>query len=159
WTRIRIPNVGLQDPPYTKQLAVPSNDTTKPDFSILGTQGEYDLSIAVDPLNPNIAYVGGQASTGFIQIDVTAISDPYALFLSNDRVQTTDGTDPAADSGKLQLATIDPVNYLLTPSWPVNPLSTPLINALADPFAPFVNDAVTTIGNAGRFVNTGAGAR
>lgn len=161
WTRIRIPNVGLQAPPYAIPVPVPSNDTTKPDYSILGNQGEYDVDAAVDPTNPNVVYVGGQSRSGFIRIDTTGISDPYALYLSNDRVQNSDGTEPAADSGKLQLSTIDPVNWLpplIFPPIP-NPLSMPYINLLADPLAPFVNNAVTVVDSTSRFANTGSGVR
>src|SRR5439155_5242628 len=111
WTRVRIPSVGFKAQPFLIEVGVPSNDTTKPDDSILGSQGEYDVDAAVDPTNPNILYVGGQGGTGFLRVDTTGISDPYALYLANDRVQTANGTEPAADSGVLQLATIDPVNW------------------------------------------------
>src|SRR5438445_9502271 len=107
WTKIPFPTIGLQSPPSIIAFPVPTNDTTKPDYSILGTQGSYDIDVAIDPTNPNILYVGGQARYGFIRLDATGVSDPYALYLGNDRVQTTNGTEPAADSGMLRLATID----------------------------------------------------
>src|SRR5437773_3634635 len=94
-----------------------------------------------------------------LRVDTTAVSDPYAFYLSNDRVQgaATGATEPPNDSGKLVLAAIDPVNFVTTtPFWYINPLSvfeaglvlglpdgTPFINLLADPFAPFADDAVT----------------
>src|SRR5262249_52790440 len=44
--------------------------------------------IGVDPTNPNIVYVGGsrdQAPSGFVRVDVSAISDTHSFFLANDR--------------------------------------------------------------------------
>src|SRR5579871_1389555 len=155
WTKIDIPSYYLS----AFNLYIPTNDTTKFDFPVLGTQGEYDVDIAVDPNNPNIAYVGGMGAAGFIRIDTTGVSDPYAIYKSNDRVGPTDMGDPAPDSGKLNLSTVDPVNFVIAPRYAINPESTPYINLLADPFAPFQNDTTVIVGNTNRIVNTGTGAK
>ena len=65
WTQVRIPTL----PPSTSgtQSPRPSPPTTsrQPDYPILGgggqlaAQGNYDLTLAVDPTNPNIVYLGG----------------------------------------------------------------------------------------------------
>src|SRR5438105_13636176 len=79
--------------------------------------------------------------------------------MGQDRVTTVNGTEPANDSGKLQLSTTDPVNFVIAPSWPTNPVSTPMINVVANPFAPFEVDTLTVIGNTTRIANSGSGVR
>jgi len=76
WTQILIPIAG----------GLPTNDYTQPEYDPLATskfpQANYNISLTVDPSNPNVIYVGGvdyaQPQGGLIRIDTTLISDPYA---------------------------------------------------------------------------------
>src|SRR5262249_32314370 len=60
-----------------------------------GTQGNYDVSFAIDPNDPNLVYIGGTNTGinsppgGLIRVDVTTLSDPYALV-------AYDNSDPGA---------------------------------------------------------------
>ena len=71
---------------------IPTNDDSiAANFDVFGgngasaghlpAQGNYDSTLAIDPTNQNILYMGGTADPnpyGFIRIDTTTISDPYA---------------------------------------------------------------------------------
>ena len=61
WTQVRIATV----PPLTAanfNQAIPTNDVTQPDYAIIGSgvaaRAIYDITLAVDPTNPNIVYLG-----------------------------------------------------------------------------------------------------
>jgi hypothetical protein len=52
------------------------------------------------------------------------------------------------------------VNFMIAPAGGlIAPFATPYINVLADPFAPFVNDTLTLVGNTTQIANTGSGIR
>src|ERR1700736_4205034 len=98
------------------EVAIPTNDSTTPKydpFSGGGSfpgQGNYDVSFAVDPLNPHIVYMGGTVDgppTGFLRIDTTGVSDPYALFLASDRNTTASGV---TDNGRPRNTIADPIS-------------------------------------------------
>ena len=83
WTKVRLPVKG------TGQNQIPTNDdSVATNFSVTGgtspsfpAQGNYDISLAVDPNNAAVVYMGGTADGnpyGFIRIDTTTIADPYA---------------------------------------------------------------------------------
>src|SRR5207248_466954 len=60
WTKVRLPVKG------TGQNQIPTNDDSiTTDYSVVGStqfaQGNYDSSLAVDPNNPAVVYVGGTA--------------------------------------------------------------------------------------------------
>jgi subtilisin-like proprotein convertase family protein len=78
WTKIRVPDVFINGVP----TQITSNDTTKQDLP-LDTQGNYDISLGVDPTNPNIVYVGGNllnnSPVELYRVDTTGVLDPHAL--------------------------------------------------------------------------------
>jgi subtilisin-like proprotein convertase family protein len=83
WTQVNVPM--LMGNPTNNNL-LPNVDPLSPHRPNQGShfpQANYNISMTVDPNNPNIVYVGGtdyeQAGLGVIRIDVTRISDPYAL--------------------------------------------------------------------------------
>ena len=58
WTDVRIPSA----PTYQRRPvppAIATNDVSLPNYNILRTQGNYDITLTVDPIDPNITYVGG----------------------------------------------------------------------------------------------------
>jgi subtilisin-like proprotein convertase family protein len=65
------------------KTAVPTNDSIPPQSydptsSNFSQQGAYDLSLTVDPTNPNIVYIGGTGDfqgSGLIRVDLTDIRD------------------------------------------------------------------------------------
>lgn len=89
WTSVRIPTL----PPVTQNglsvtVAVPTNDVNQSNYDIGGgkpgsgfpAQLNYDMTLAIDPTNPAVIYLGGTAdnqSTGFLRIDTTNIWDAH----------------------------------------------------------------------------------
>ena len=90
-------------PPYVNSYnqAIPTNDVGESDFPIIGSsrfpQGNYNITMAVDPTDPSIIYVGGTADgnqTGLIRIDLTTIWDAHSLVAYS---------SSASDSGAINL--------------------------------------------------------
>ena len=98
WTEVRIPTL---PPDYGADRPRRSPPTTsrQPDYhdhSAVGAiprQGNYDLILTVDPTNPNIIYLGGDATdgsqTGLIRVDAT---DRLGRPLAGRRTPTTPPT-------------------------------------------------------------------
>ena len=173
WTQIRIPTLA---PVGTIAQAIPTNDITQSDYPITGggqftPTGNQALTMAVDPTDPAVIYLGGSSQggqTGLIRIDTTTLWDAHALVAF---------ADNATDAGGVDLATTGPatVNQLLysdgdtgffPPGWypdwtPTSsgPLdSTEYLNFIRDPNAPFLANATLHVYNYSSFTNNGAGA-
>ena len=63
WTLVHTEQFPLNATLYPT-IAVPTNDQTRSDYdvtnsNVFSVQGNYNLSLAVDPTNPNIVYFGG----------------------------------------------------------------------------------------------------
>lgn len=185
WTRIRLASSATQGPfplrgGYVNGVA-PTNDGAPreqpephlADFSNLSpnNQGNYDVSLTVDPNNPNVIYYGG---LGMVRIDTTGISDPHAYFLSNDRNEGTrenpqgrlrcasvPPTVAAADPIVAQQAGVVPNPCVGTPNpvVPYYPEVTPFLNLHHDPNNPFVANSTVVLGNLFQWTNTGVAAR
>src|SRR5205823_1973320 len=100
WTQVRVPITNTLN-------GVPSNDIGNPDIPVLGgvggfgAQGNYDMSLAVDPTNPAVIYVGGTTDgppTGLIRVDTTFVHDAHSLY-----------EDDASGSGALHRNLNNPV--------------------------------------------------
>jgi subtilisin-like proprotein convertase family protein len=159
WTKVRVPTL----PPFSaggsNVQAVPTNDNVNnADYDIGGggnfAQGNYDVSAAIDPTNPNILYVGGTADgqpTGLIRVDVTGLGDPHAFFLRND----------ANDGGATRINATDAVSLKNWPDLPgffFDPVFNPFINLIRDPFDPYNASATVFVSNTKAFLNAGTGA-
>jgi subtilisin-like proprotein convertase family protein len=168
WTLVRLPNRFTPATSFASQGAIPSNDgnlSLAGDYDPLGNalfaQGNYDVALAIDPLNPNIVYLGGTQDgnvTGLLRIDTTGISDPYAFFLDNDN----------NDGGAVRAATGDPIALkdvtrgvfsFVSANLPIDPRANPYLNLLRDPRNPGDPNATITVFNTARFTNTGVDAR
>jgi subtilisin-like proprotein convertase family protein len=156
------------------QQATPTNNINLTEYNLTGggantglsAQGNYDLSLAADPTNPAIVYVGGSQDfgpTGFIRVDTTNIHDAHALVPFS-------GVGP--DGGLLQLnsnasgalVADDPINlptpqyFSLDPTTGILSAQGPFINLVHDPLQPFLNDASLFARNSNHFTNDGSGA-
>ncbi len=160
WTLLTLP-AGPIPGAQPGQAGVPSNNTALPNISVPGSpnfpQGNYDLSLGIDPLNPNITYLGGTHDgnpTGLIRVDATAVADPYAFYLSNS----------ANDGGTLQTASKTGISFnnpndqnpYLTKY--VNPYADPTLNLLRSPSGPYADSTFYT-NLAGTFSNDGTGVK
>ncbi len=131
--------------------------------------GNHSLSLAVDPTDPNIVYMG---SYGLLRIDATFTNDPYNLSLyqhSNADGGVTrdltrggvDVTDRGGVGGGLIAISPDPAPYIrtLTPGDlnasirrdPRNLWNQ--LNLLRDPFQPFITDTSLQVSNVLKFFN------
>ncbi len=97
WTQVQLPNI-----PGTGSVkaAVPTNNNIDinsydPTSSQFSQQGNYDLTLTVDPTNPNIVYIGGTSNfqqSGLIRVDLTNLRDAQNF---------TSFSNSASDGGQL----------------------------------------------------------
>src|SRR5262249_10879931 len=89
WVKVKMGVANkTQTPPLPAVPAFSSNDNKLPDIDILGSttngikvaQGNYDISLAIDPNNPNVVYLGGTADVLYtlLRVDTTGIADAHA---------------------------------------------------------------------------------
>jgi subtilisin-like proprotein convertase family protein len=158
WTRLVIP--------FFKQPnggTFPTNDETKSspydpfNGSINGTsvaQGNYDVSMAIDPTNPNIVYIGGMndlapsPAGGMIRIDVTTLDDPYAL-IQRDNSNNDGGLVMSATTGSFAPDGLNS-NYGITSSENQN-----YYNIAFDPIHPHLTPSSLPFVGVGNFLNAG----
>jgi subtilisin-like proprotein convertase family protein len=177
WTKLQIPAFTVNGfSPNSNQQDIPSNNAALPGFDVLnggfyqpgimGFQtGNYHVSLAVDPNNPNITYVGGTTGNtysgengptyGLIKVDSTGVADAHAFYFAYDR---NDGgilfnplTDPVTRGGTL-------VNSAAVAGPDADPFFLPVINLLRRPGNPF-SDATLLTTNTGRLSNSGDGVK
>jgi large repetitive protein len=162
WTKISLPTLPVST--GNNKRAVPTNDTTQPQYDVLSAggwlppQGNYDISITIDPVNPNIVYLGGMGSqvSGMIRVDITGLADPHALYLASDR----------PDGGTLYVNATDPValkqNPLLPPSGidPRNPagVTGAQVDMVRNPSNPLGGNGTFYVSNTASISNSGDGA-
>jgi len=165
WTKIALPVV--PNPIPEKQF--PTNNETRPSFNVTGdtlfTQGNYDLSLGIDPNNPNVVYVGGTADgnlSGFVRVDTTGVIDPKNV-TSHDNSNSDGGQTQTATTGSISGGAFD--GLVLTDPNTGKTIIQPTINALRDPFQPFLANATLVAGSpgpsdvGGSFTNSGQDIR
>ncbi|HXG10475.1 MAG TPA: Ig-like domain repeat protein [Gemmataceae bacterium] len=177
WTRVRIP---VRIPAGgTAANQIGTNDDRGPnsttgDYNVLGTQGNYNISLAVDPNNPNVVYIGGQGSPTnpyrFIRVDTTTISDAHAL-VAYDNNNNDGGLTQFATTGNVSVKTggtsvwtgraLGPGQPygLLIANDPITPPRSSIFNMLRDPDNPFVTPASLQFTNVAQFNNDGSNTR
>jgi subtilisin-like proprotein convertase family protein len=163
WTQVHLP-IFIPRP----NTAFPSNDETRPDANPLATQGFYDISVAVDPTNPNVAYVGGMLEApqpslgGLIRVDTITMEDPHNL---------TKWDNNNKDTGLLQTGTLGSVTLKPSPPFPplgvynqipdgqggFIPVQVPSqwVNLISDPFNPFLTNSTILVSDTAQFNNQG----
>jgi subtilisin-like proprotein convertase family protein len=167
WTKIDVTAAGQAITPDFKPFLPTNTPSNGADYTltgngtILGTPfhfGNFDLSLAVDPNNPNVVYVGGNnefQAWGLIRVDATALHDPHAFYL--DSLGDNGGQRAAVLTQGNAVQIVDP---LRTPSGQYyEPRITPFLNLIRDPFNPFAVGSTILVENTSRFINDGAGAR
>jgi subtilisin-like proprotein convertase family protein len=162
WTRARIPTLGTVGGGVGSIVrVVPTNDISQPDYDVGGagnfTQGNYNITLTVNAIDPTIVYIGGTNNgqpSAFIRVDTTFVSDPHAFYM---------GMEKAGGNGALSAAADDPVTLEnWTPNTVgqfYNPVFNPFINFQHDPFNPFDLNSSVRVSNIAQFTNTGSGVR
>ena len=85
WTQIQLNSLPPLADGYNQ--AVPIDNLADPQYNIdaTGADANIYLSVAIDPQNPNITYLGGfggvnvDSDSGLIRVDATKLYDPHAL--------------------------------------------------------------------------------
>ena len=149
WVKVQIPTTTGEIPTNNGvtggQIPI-SGSGTKAGSAF--TLGNFALSLAVDPNNPNVVYLGGTNEfrpTGLIRIDTTGIHDAHAFYGDN---ATVSGSLVTND----QSTALIPKN---TPGYGYNAYTDPFLNLIRDPADPFNNDATILVRQAAGFVNDG----
>jgi subtilisin-like proprotein convertase family protein len=160
WTKVKIPvQTGGTAPNLT---AFPVNDDLLPSYDPMShgqfAQGNYDVSLAIDPSNPNVVYIGGTndgaptPAGGLIRVDTTTIEDPHDFTAYNNH-KNDGGKTIFTTAGGLQVKSPG-TGYGLTSVGG----TTPYLNLIRDPGGPFFNSTIL-VNNASSFANTGGDVR
>jgi subtilisin-like proprotein convertase family protein len=161
WTEVQLPDVVRNGRP-----PIPSNGGASATAEAnLSTLNGYALTLEVDPTNPNVVYLGSDRNPTLIRIDVTALNDPHAYYLSNSLADG--GTLTRATGGPVALKQADTYDSFQSLFNPFNPGYDPrevatlnLSRNPADPTNPLVSDTtfVTGVDYTRGFSNSGEGA-
>ncbi len=209
WTRVQLPTEDTDTEAAANQSLpqIPTNDDRNPGYNPLGNNtpagvpippendpdednnglGNYAISLAVDPNNPNVVYLGGSSkydTSGLLRVDTTGIADAHAFYMSN--------TDPEGISlgglivpndykfggqttiwnnwaGFTQIPVTIPQGPVLddnpgappttSADNPFSPVYTPYINLIANPLKPFVAGSTILTTTAAEITNDGAKAK
>jgi subtilisin-like proprotein convertase family protein len=161
WTKIQLDTASFNFINGFPTETVPTNNTSKSALNVTNNhEGAYDLSLAVDPSNPSIVYLGGSLeaqSTTLIRVDTSRLADPYSLTVDTSRLTT--GASTALD----QLT--DPVLPRTVPNQDFNPfisqgdpLFDPEVNLYRSPFDPFLSNSTLIVTGVQSISNSGSGA-
>jgi subtilisin-like proprotein convertase family protein len=154
WTQVHLP-ILVVTAASGAASGFPSNNETRPDYSPLGSaianQGNYNISLAIDPTNPNVVYVGGTADfqptgTSLIRVDTTGIKDPHALY-AYDESDASGGNIETATTGGAALKKNALYGLLDAPG--------AYLNVIRDPLAPFLSNSTLLVTNVASFTNDG----
>jgi len=165
WTRLQT----KYQPVNSLRMATPSNDPNKSDFTPTTSRGlpdssNYNITLAIDPTNPNIVYLGGSGlneQSGLIRVDATNVYDSHS-------VVAFDGSRP--DGGLLQIRTTGRAQVkVITDGLPTTNFyfdtdpqtglvrRTPFINVIQDPGSPYATDATVYVTNVRSQASGGTG--
>ena len=156
WTKVRIATAAnAGEGPFN-----PTNNTNDPDYDPLGGQGSYNLSLAIDPTNPNVVYIGGSSNppgnsttfgAGFLRVDTTGILDAH-------NATPFSGSQP--DSGQIQKNTVGGVSPQTNTNGfsPLGSGNLPYLNLIRNPANFFSASSVFFTKNIAQFNNNGADA-
>ncbi|CAN5851858.1 hypothetical protein BH23PLA1_BH23PLA1_02280 [soil metagenome] len=164
WTLVQIPNLLVNG----NQVGIPSNDPTRPDKDTGFGQANHAMSLAIDPTNPNVVYLGGTrtqttADPALIRLDLTLMHDAHSLVWfdpdSPDGGQLRPGTNNAASSPSVLKDLNRALPTVFDPLGNVGPFGQQFLNLVRNPLTPFLAQSTFFVTNVGQFANTGADAR
>jgi large repetitive protein len=166
WTQLQINGL----PQFQNVIpvrAVPTNDFTQGTYNIDSSpifgHPNTHVSLAVDPTNPNIVYLGGTSNgnqSGLIRIDATALYDSHAV-VPYDNSRPGGGTFQNSTVGRvteINDAQFGPAEYVGSTS-PVPFVPGPYLNLLQDPTNPFATNSTLFVNDVANFVNDGTGVK
>lgn len=179
WTPIRFPRLDIYAPPrnlfdYSNSgFATNDESPAKGNHDLLQgvtvngvnvfNDGNDTQSIVVDPLNPNVVYVGGTDQRqrlpvgGLVRIDTTGIVDGHAFYAFNNSDPDgglTQGTTSGGVTATPRTEGIyhrDPVTRQF-----ILDNRNPYLNLFRDPDNPFLENSTVLVTDVGRFANDGS---
>ncbi|WP_422931842.1 Ig-like domain-containing protein [Singulisphaera sp. PoT] len=161
WTRIYTGTV----PSPGTVVAQPSNNPSQSYYDTLGSNtapnANYNISVTVDPNNPNIVYLGGTnigQTSGLIRIDATTLYDSHAA-VAYDNSRPAGGTE-FSSNGRVVLKDVNRGTPTIT-VFRGNRLTTfssdQYLNLLQDPTQPYLANSTIYLSNVASFTNDGSG--
>jgi subtilisin-like proprotein convertase family protein len=186
WTKIRLPLYTIPVSPSGAAGGWGSNNDSLPDHNIfslgtgsaVGSQGNYDIAIALDPTNPQIVYISGLGSetatnnpiTNAIRVDISAVSDAGTFVFTDNSRSADPAAAPSATTGPAQVVnTANGVfGQLFVPPLYASVYGTPggeyptfaeFTNLLRDPLNPFITNATLEVANTKSLTNDGTGTK
>lgn len=185
WTQVRLPQAYTSNYPQllgaaNQPLGVSTNNSTSSggaDFSPVAN-GDLALTLAVDPTNPNIVYLGGSTQRNPLTTDFGNVANPYGGLIRIDLTRLQDAHAAVAfeysdaDGGQTTLnttgsVTIKPPPSQFSPIYGPNPIpfhfwdgfqSRPYLNLIRDPDNFFTSNSVILMRSVQQFNNNGTGA-
>ena len=150
--------------PTNNNLETNTYDVTNPENPTAQVQnGNSNFSMAVDPSNPNIVYLGGTGdyqTSALIRVDLTGLYDAHAFvpFASNlnDGGKLTEDTAGRVNSNP---AAFVPTYLGTNPNDPTQQTGDYYLNLRHNPLSPFVADATLYVDNSTAFSNDGYGVQ
>jgi hypothetical protein len=171
WTFVQMP-IRQNPPPPTgptyKRQFPPSNNENEPDTNSTMNSGNFNLSVVVDPLNPNVVYLGGaqnSAGPALIRVDTTGVNDPQKfVWRQDDNADggvVTQNTKGAVLGTNPTVKTVDPATGALVGYTEFGlPPFRDFLNLFRDPIEPtLLPQTILTGGASNGFLNDGANIR
>ncbi|MDB5309789.1 MAG: Phage neck protein, partial [Gemmataceae bacterium] len=183
WTKVSLAEYLTLSPTGVPTAGFGTNNYLLPDHdpfaapagvtNPLGGQGNYDVAMAIDPLNPNVVYIGGTNDTAigpngaFIRVDTTGIMDALAVVAYDNGAKDGGTVQFTTNNGNVvtkPAKTTSQFGAALGPgqAYGVNSLSdvnTGYLNVLRNPDGPFVASSPLFFTNVASIRNTGYGSR
>ncbi len=175
WTKVEIANQPTPGGAAITQ-ALPTNDNTQKNnydvtnpvgsnggggFSI--QNGNAAFSMTIDPLNPNVIYLGGTqnyANSGLIRVDLTGLYDAHAYVPFASNLNGAGGTLARDAAGRVNVAGTggaDPFYQGTNPNDPSLATGQYYLNLRHSPTDPFNVSATLFVSNSSAFTNSGYG--
>ena len=158
WTQIKDPTLSNTGLPVQ---AIPTNDYTQGNYDVASTpnapQGSYNLSLAVDPNDPQVVYVGGTSNgsqSGLIRIDISKMYDSHAVVPFDDS-RVDGGTVTYNSTGRTPVVNINYAPSQVLTAFPGDPNGT-YLNVEDDPTDPFNTASTVAVFNVASFTNDGS---
>ncbi len=160
WVQVRIPTM----PPTTAYIpATPTNDVAQSDYPLTGGPAAFqNITLAIDPNNANIVYLGGASGggrgTGMIRIDATKVWDAHNLTTFSNVAR--DGAIILSSAGPVGIGAFNEAwSTIVTPFGIVPyPDYTTYLNYIRNPNNPFQSNSLLFVRNLTQFTNNGFGA-
>jgi subtilisin-like proprotein convertase family protein len=159
WTQVQLPDAAILYLNGSPDEVIPTNhNIVTNNYNVTRTEGTYDLSLAVDPNDPTIVYLGGNADaqpSTLIRVDTSRLADPYSLTVDTSRI-AAGSTQRDQLSDPVVPRTIQNADFSFVSQG--DPLFKPEINLYRSPTNPFQTNSTLLVSGVQSISNSGSGA-